>query len=116
MAQTFFPLATPNAIALINAASEDTVFIMKQFQPASMWNPEDMDLVPHQIHFSGTYEECEKKWDSLMNRVQMYHDKEKWEIFSKCKGDNFSNVVFFKGGEVITLTICTKNKAKELAL
>ena len=51
-----------------------------------------------------------------MNRVQMYHDEEKWEIFSKGKGDGFSNVVFFKGSDVVTLTVCTKQRAKELAL
>lgn len=112
---SFTPAVTPNALAIINSKSDDTYFIMEQKKPESMFDPEEMDLQPHCIRSIGTLEQITKWWETLVAKINLLHSEEKVEIFSRGEGRDFLNLIVFKGADVITLTVCTKEKAKALA-
>lgn len=118
---SFTPAVTPNAIAIIKACSDDTFFIMEQKQPVRFYDPEELDLQPHCIRNKGNLQEITKMWERLENRVRLLHQSEKAELFSREEGGQYTdrcyvNMVVFKGSDAITLTLCTKQKALELAL
>lgn len=118
---TFTPAYTPNADAIIKACPDDTLFIMEQRQPEKFYDPEDMDLQPHCIRNKGTYQEMIKIWESLEAKIKMLHASEEIELFSRGEGNQYTdcaytNMVVFKGTDVITLTLCTKKQALALSL
>ena len=112
---SFIPAVTPNAVAIINSKSDDTYFIMEQKKPDSMFDPEEIDLQPHCIRSIGTLEQVTKWCDVLVAKINWLHAEETVEIFRRGEGRDYLNMVVFKGTEVVTLTICTKEKAKALA-
>lgn len=113
---SFIPAVTPNAVAIIDSKSDDTYFIMEQVKPESMFDPEEMDLQPHCIRSIGILEQITKWWKTLEAKINCLHAEEKVELFSRGEGRDFLNMIVFKGSKVITLTVCTKEKAKALAL
>lgn len=112
---SFTPAVTPNAVAIIDSKSDDTYFIMEQKMPEAMFDPEEIDLQPHCIRSIDTLEQITKWWNTLESKINWLHAEEKVEIFSRGEGRDFLNMIVFKGSEVITLTVCTKDKAKALA-
>lgn len=116
MRKSFIPKVDPDTVARIKSLPEDTCFIMEQRQPFDMWNPEDeFDLVPYGIYSSGTEADVTRFWESLNNKIRRAHERESAELFSQTQGVVFSCVTVIKGSDVITFTVCGKEKALQLA-
>ncbi len=106
----------PNTVGNIKNLPAGTCFIMEQRQPVEMWNPEDeLDLVHYGIWSHGSEEDVNRYWRSFSGKIQIAHDRESAEIFSRIKGDGFMGIIVLKGAEVITYIACGKEKALQLA-
>ena len=116
MSQSFIPRVTPNAQTIINSKSDDTFFIMQQCKPEKYFDLEELDLQPHCIRNSGSYDKMIRFWNALESKINYLHSQELVELFSRGEGRDYVNMIVFKGREVITLTLCTKERAKALAL
>lgn len=114
--KSFIPETTPNAIATIDRSSDATYFVMMQRQPADMYDPEALDLQPHCIYAKGSYETAERRYNNLLNRARLLHASETAELFSRGEGVDYVNFVMLRGAWAITVTLCTRDKARALAL
>lgn len=116
MRKSFTPAVDINTVARIKAMPEETCFIMEQRQPADMWDPEDnLDLVPYGIWSRGTEEEISRYWNSLSGKIDRAAAREAVDIFCETSGRDFTSITVIKGMEVITYTVCRKEKALQLA-
>lgn len=116
MKKSFIPNVKPNTLNRIKSLPEETCFIMEQRQPFDMWNPDDtLDLVSHGIYSYGKEADVARFWQSLNNKIRRAHERESAELFSRSEGIGFSSVTVIKGSDVITFTVCGKEKALQLA-
>lgn len=112
----FTPFVDEADIPTIKAQGADTCFIMRQQQPAVMYDPDGLDLVPHNLYRHGSERAMTEAFEKMVSDIRFRAEMDEIELFCRTRGEGFSNVVFFEGSDVVTYTVCTREKALQLAL
>lgn len=113
--KSFTPAVTPNASAIINTQSDDTYFVLEQSQPDWSWEEEQdgLALTPHRIIAYGDYTSAVDRYDSKERKARHLckEEEDKWEWVCRGEGRDYVNFTVAKGRNIITVTLCSKERA-----